>query len=74
MFALVTHAFFKKIDPVKVSIFLKELERHMIETNEKKKDLSPLTLAPYTLCIARTILKRMVIMWEFETIAPEKTA
>lgn len=66
MFTPVTHQFFKRVDPVKVSIFIKERERYELEAAKKQKELPTLTVSPYTSSIDRTLLKLMVMLGEFD--------
>ena len=74
LFKPVSHPVLKSVDPVQVSLFLKAREQYEQDVSEKQKELPTLTLAPYTSCIDRTLLKHMVLLGEFDKIAPDKTA
>ena len=74
MFTPIAHPALRTVDPVDVSAFLKERERYELEILEKKKELPTLTFTPYTSCIDRKLLKHMLMLGEFDEIAPDKTA
>lgn len=74
LFAAISHPVLTSIDPVKVSIFVKERERYELEVGQKKTGLPTLAVAPYTSFIDRTLLRKMVFLGEFDELAPKKSA
>lgn len=58
----VTQPVLKSVDPVQVSLFLKDREEYEQEVSEKRKELPTITLAPYTSCTDRTLFKHMVLV------------
>lgn len=60
MFTPISHQVLKSVDPVMVSTFLKEREQHELDVGQKK-----------TASIDRTLLKHMVLLDEFDEIAPK---
>ena len=70
VFQPISYPFLRSLDPVKISIFLKERERYELEIAEKQIELPTLTAAPFTACIDRTLLRNMHFLGRFDDIAP----
>lgn len=63
----------RSIDPVRVVAFLKERERYELEIQLKTPEVPSLREAPYTVSVDRVLLKNLIWMGKFKTIAPGAT-
>lgn len=59
------------VDPVQVTIFLKERERYEREVSSKQAEVPSLKVLPYTASIDLSLLEDLFFMGKFDDIAPE---
>lgn len=73
MFTPISAPILRSVDPVKVSAFMNERENYKAEINSKKSEIPSLSVLSLKDSIDRNLLKNLLFMGKFDTIAPKAT-